>query len=130
MKRNSGFTLLELIVVLIIIGILGTFGFVQYTRTIEKGRAAEAKSILGTLRTLEATYNQEQGTYANVATLGVGIPDTACNTGYFFMYQCAVATGTCTATRCTSGGKTPNYTSVYTITLDQSGAWGGTVGYY
>lgn len=44
---KKGFTLLELIVVIIIIGILATLGFTQYTKVVEKGRTAEAKSVLG-----------------------------------------------------------------------------------
>lgn len=109
MQRKSGFTLLELIVVIIIIGILATFGFAQYTTMMEKGRAAEAKSNLGTLRKLELAYYQEYGSYAvNVNTdgLAAGLPQTSCTGDFYFNYICSTG-GSCSAMRCTSGGKLP-----------------------
>jgi prepilin-type N-terminal cleavage/methylation domain-containing protein len=124
---RKGFTLIELIVVIIIVGILASVGMSQYTKVVEKGRAAEARLILGSLRTAEIAENMENGAYATVANLGVGAP-TACVTTHYFSYACTTA-GLCTATRCTSGGKTPNGTS-YTKTLDAAtGVWGGTAGY-
>ncbi|MCM8780686.1 MAG: prepilin-type N-terminal cleavage/methylation domain-containing protein [Candidatus Omnitrophica bacterium] len=126
---KKGFTLLELIVVIIIIGVLATLGFTQYTRVVEKGRTAEAKTILGQLRTAEVAYYQENGSYTTIANLPVEAP-TACTTTHYFSYSCAAATGTCTATRCTAGGKTPQSTLAYIIALDITGNWGGTPGYY
>jgi len=127
MKR--GFTLLELIVVIIIIGILATLGFTQYTKVIEKGRTAEAKALLGQIRTAQEAYKQENGAYtATIANLAVEAP-TSCTTTHYFSYSVDATTGT--ATRCTSGGKTPNAATGYTITLNYAtGVWGGTVGYY
>jgi len=127
MKR--GFTLLELIIVIIIIGVLATLGFTQYTKVMEKGRAAEARVILGTLRTGERAYNLEYGVFSGtIADLGVDAP-AVCATTHYFSYACALATGTCTATRCIAGGKTPNAAVVYNKTLDQAGVFGGTAGY-
>lgn len=127
MKR--GFTLLELVIVIIIIGVLATLGFTQYTKVVEKGRTAEAKTILGQLRTAEVVYYQENGAYtATMANLVVDAP-TACTTTHYFRYACA-ASGTCTATRCTAGGKTPNGALAYTISVTIAGVWGGTAGYY
>ncbi|MBU0547795.1 MAG: prepilin-type N-terminal cleavage/methylation domain-containing protein, partial [Candidatus Omnitrophica bacterium] len=36
---RKGFTLIELIVVIIIVGILASVGMTQYTKVVEKGRA-------------------------------------------------------------------------------------------
>lgn len=126
--RNKGFTLLELIVVIIIIGILATIGFGQYTKVIEKGRTAEAKSILGSLRSADTAYNLQYGSYAAaVGDLPIGAG--ACDTDHYFGY--AAASGVYTATRCSSGGKPPQGpATAYTITLNSSGAWGGSAGYY
>ena len=125
---RKGFTLIELIVVIIIVGILASVGMTQYTKVVEKGRAAEARLILGSLRTAEIAEEVENGAYTTVAGLGVAAP-TACTSTHYFSYSCASATGTCTATRCTSGGKTPQGASAYTKTVSVAGVWGGDAGY-
>lgn len=124
-----GFTLLELIVVIIIIGVLATLGLTQYSVVTEKGRTAEARSILGVIRKAEIAYNFENQTYAVMGNIFVSAP-TACTTTHFFSYVTSVASNAATATRCTSGGKTPtgpNYS--VTVTYD-TGIWGGTAGYF
>lgn len=129
MKRNSGFTLIELVVVIIIVGILAAMGFTQYTKMVEKGRTAEAKSVLGSLRTAQRARHLETGAYtAVIGNLPVDAP-TACTATHYYSYTCA-ATGTCTANRCTAGGKTPNAAAAHNITLDIAGNWGGTAGYF
>jgi prepilin-type N-terminal cleavage/methylation domain-containing protein len=125
---RRGFTLIELIVVIIIVGILASVGMTQYTKVVEKGRASEARIVLGALRTAEIAENIENGAYTDIAGLGVSAP-TACATTHYFSYSCASATGTCTATRCTSGGKTPDGTIAYTKTVTVAGVWGGSAGY-
>ena len=125
---KKGFTLVELIIVIIIVGILASVGMTQYTKVVEKGRAAEARIILGALRTAEVNENTENGAYATVGNLSVAAP-VACAATHFFSYACDAATGTCTATRCVAGGRTPNGTLAYTKTLDVGGTWGGSAGY-
>jgi len=130
---KKGFTLLELIVVIIIIGILGTLGFTQYSKVIERGRSAEARAILGTLRTAENAYFLDKGNYtASLTGLAVDVGSaTVCdatNTANYFMYGLTAPTNTtfnATATRCTTGGKSPVGTTAYTITIDQAGNWTG-----
>jgi prepilin-type N-terminal cleavage/methylation domain-containing protein len=126
---KKGFTLLELIVVIIILGILATLGFTQYTKMVEKGRTAEARTILGQLRSAQIAYWQEYGGYGGaVSNLIVDAP-TSCVSTHYFSYA---STGSSTATRCTGvgSGKTPGATTGYSITLDVAGSWGGTGGYY
>ena len=124
---KQGFTLIELIVVIIIVGILAAVGLTQYTKMVEKGRAAEARVVLGSLRTAEVAEYNENGAYQTVINLGVSAP-TACATTHYFSYTCATDTGTCTANRCASGGKTPNAVT-YDKTLTIGGVWGGSAGY-
>ena len=50
MKNKKGFTLLELLVVVLIIGILASIALPQYTRAVEKAKVAEA---LTTIKSIE-----------------------------------------------------------------------------
>ena len=139
---KKGFTLLELIIVIIVIGILATLGFTQYARLIEKARGAEARAIMGDLRTKAAAYRLERGTITGMTgaeldiSAAAGDIPSACAPSHYFRYA---VTGTAdptvifTATRCAAGGKTPNATGStggQTLTLTTglvSGVdgWGG-----
>lgn len=91
-KNMRGFTLLELVVVMIIVGVLATLGMSQYGRTVERSRQAEAISILGALRGAQLRNAAENsGSYATpIGNLDValtsctgGPPATACQGKYF-----------------------------------------------
>ena len=129
-----GFTLIEIIVVMIIVGILVTLGLTQYTKVVEKGRTTEARSILGAIRTLQETYKLENGAYTSeISKLPIDVPETTCTSSFFFKYSVSALPGppptfTGTATRCLEGtGKNPGVAAPgYYITINQSGDWGGT----
>ena len=125
---KKGFTLLELMIVIIIIGVLATLGIVQYMAAIEKSRGAEARQVLGNLRTqCGALFMQDTNTVACTAgNLNLGqnagqIPSTACLATNFFRYtiQAAGAGNTITfrGTRCTALGKAPQASTAQTIDL-------------
>jgi prepilin-type N-terminal cleavage/methylation domain-containing protein len=125
-KRS--FTLLELIVVIIIIGVLATLGFIQYSRVVEKGRRAEAATNLGALRSMAYVWHQEGGhpsQYPATADLQalLGLPSSCSQTTHYFAYSMNSGNGTGTATRCTSGGKPPvSSEGAYSLSLTIDGA--------
>ena len=128
---RKGFTLVELIIVIIIVGILASVGISQYTKVIEKGRAAEARMILGNLRSAELAEMNENGAYVTADALSVGAPADCTQTTHYFSYACDAGSGTCTASRCEAGGKLPVSTVTYGKTLTIDGVWGttGATGY-
>ena len=66
-RRAQGFTLLELLMVVIIIGILASIALPQYFRVTERARVAEAQQILASLRGSEIRFRAANS--ANVYTV-------------------------------------------------------------
>ncbi len=132
-SNQTGFTLLELIVTVIIIAILASIALSRYIRVVEKGRSAEARWILGLIRSTEIAYsleNNEQFT-TSLSALQISVPSGTCNSDYYFRYSLAGggASFTATADRCTSGGKPPNAGSGFQLNMTQAGVLNGTAGF-
>ncbi len=62
---SSGFTLIELLVVVLIIGILASVALPQYTKAVEKSRAAEAINVVRSIRVANEAYFMATGSYSN-----------------------------------------------------------------
>jgi len=74
-KKNRAFTLMELIVAIIIVGVLAGLAIPRFSSTIEKSRTAEAINILETLRNAQEVYKLENGVYTDTPDdLDVTIP--------------------------------------------------------
>jgi prepilin-type N-terminal cleavage/methylation domain-containing protein len=140
---KKGFTLLELVLVIIILGILATLALNQYGKMIERSRAAEAKAILGDLRKYAVGYYMEYGTLTAIQPTNLYLGSTMdwiptnCRTSHYFTYSFStgsVSSITSTATRCTSDGKYPQGTQAWTLILRSdlsadTDTWAGTGGY-
>lgn len=63
MLSKKSFTLTEILVVVIIVGILAALGFPGYQRTRERVLDREARSVLSLLQAAEKIYRMEAGFY-------------------------------------------------------------------
>ena len=69
--KSQGFTLVELLIVVAIIGVLASQGVPAYRRMIMKSRKGEAQIMLGNIATAESAFFSEYGSYGeHLARMG------------------------------------------------------------
>jgi type IV pilus assembly protein PilE len=106
---KKGFTLLELIIVVIVIGILVSIALPKFITVTEKARAADAFAILGTMRSAQLRYYGQYGDYSADCTI---LDVTTTTSRYFNTPTCAAADPIVSVLRL--GG-------AYTLTIDEDG---------
>jgi prepilin-type N-terminal cleavage/methylation domain-containing protein len=106
-RNQKGFTLIELMIVVVIIGILAALAIPRFMASTTRAKQSEAKEILKQIYTMEAAYRQEYDSYwgngisadaanpTNFARIGVEIMASA---RYTYSLVCAQNTFTATAT--------------------------------
>jgi len=125
--NKKGFTLVELLMVVIIIGILVTLAVPNYFKAVERAKGATAKSGLSAIHKAEIAYQNspQEEVYCDLATLdGSDIVDFRDPTDLNWGYAITPLAGgpgvdptfIATATRLGGGS-----TSGLTITIDQDG---------
>lgn len=106
---KSGFTLVELAVVIVIIGVLSAFVVPRFRSSVERSKAAEAFNFLSCVQTAQECYNAKWGTYAG----DVNDLDIRFNTPRYFIVNVVAA------------GGTGDIESSWSLTLERQGAAAG-----
>ena len=119
-KRGSwGFTLVELLITMMVVGLLAAVAFPSYVSTVRKARREDAIASLLGLQLAQEKYRANSPTYSTTLT-DLGYTSSDSHDGY---YTLAVVTGTATAFSATASPKTgtAQASDSCTFTVTQSG---------
>ncbi|MGX5173628.1 pilin [Aliikangiella sp. IMCC44653] len=72
--NSKGFTLIELMIVIAIIGILAAFAIPAYQDYVARSQAGEAYALTSAIKAMTGDIYMDEGTFANVDNGYLGIP--------------------------------------------------------
>ncbi|MDB5167887.1 MAG: putative Fimbral protein [Candidatus Saccharibacteria bacterium] len=84
MKRDKGFTIVELLIVIVVIGILAAITIVAYNGIQTRARNSQTISVIGTYQKVMMLYAADQSSYPSITTgvcLGAGYSSGHCWVG-------------------------------------------------
>lgn len=131
MKSKRAFTMVELMVVVLIVGILAAVAVPLMSGRVDSAKWSEGKAALGTIASALRAYAAEKGTFTSTPSLStIGITDNDLDGTYFSHEAYAITSAsaangqvsfviTCTAASSTRSGKP---TSPATMTLTSNAA--------
>ena len=127
-RRAAGFTLIELMITVAIIGILAAIAVPAYSDYITRGKIPEATSALASMRINLEQFYQDNRSYASAAG-GCGVANPSSQN---FTYACALG-ATDQSYAVTATGVANRGMDGFVYTIDQAGArtstmstkWGG-----
>lgn len=110
-NRMPGFTLIELMIVVIVISILSAIALPNYNNYVKRGRLTEALAALSDMRVKLEQYFQDNRTYTGACAAGTLAPLPA--NSQYFSYTCPVLTATTYTVQAAGTGSMDNF--AYTI---------------
>jgi type IV pilus assembly protein PilA len=134
MKSHKAFTMVELMVVVLIVGILAAVAVPLMSGRIDSSKWSEAKAAMGTIASALRSYAAEKGSFTTAPTLAnVGLTDNDLDGTYFTHQAYAITSAsasssqvsfviTCTAASSTRTGK-PTTPAVLTLTCNAANSY-------
>lgn len=102
-QRSAGFTLIEIVIVVVVAAILASLAYGGYSNTMQKARRAEAITLLFNIAEREERYHAEHGVFTPELTrLGFSVDQALPTEGGYYVVSVATPTNqtfTATATR-------------------------------
>jgi type IV pilus assembly protein PilE len=129
LEHRKGFTLIELMIVVAVIGLLAAIAFPSYQDSLRKGRRADAKAALLDLTQFTERYYTQNNTYSNI-TLPYNQTPTNGSTKYYDLSFASATQTTFTLQAAPISGTSQANDSCGTLSITEAGvkaATGGTV---
>jgi len=117
LARQSGFTLIEMMITVAIAAILAAVALPAYTDYVKRGRISQATNNLSSMRVKLEQYFQDNRTYVGACASGTVAPLPATDD---FTYSCPTLTATTFTVQAT--GVTTGSMNGFTYTIDQANA--------